>query len=120
MILAVVGSTKFIHPDALSLARQLILHKMEIFEPEMVVSGGADGIDKLAAFCAEGMGIDCREYLPTFPRWEPEGYKARNILVASACTDLFAIRCHRSRTYGSGWTADYAQELGKKVERLTL
>lgn len=120
MILAVVGSTKFVHPDAKQLAREIILHKFEIFEPELVVSGGAVGIDQLAARCALGMGIECREHRPQFPRWEPDGYKARNILIAEDCTHLVAIRCHRSRTYGSGWTADYAKDLDKRVEVITL
>lgn len=120
MILAVVGSTAFAHPDAVQLARELILHKYEIYEPQLVVSGGAEGIDSLAEFLAKGMEIPFRPHLPRNRRWAPDGYMERNMLIAQDCSHLFAIRCHRSRTYGSGWTADYAEELGKNVERITL
>lgn len=120
MRLAIVGSTKFVHPDSLQLSREIILHTLEIYEPELVISGGAIGIDTLARFCAEGMEIPVKEHLPNNKRWEPDGYKARNILIAEDCTHLLALRCHQSRTYGSGFTADHAEKLGRKVTRIIL
>lgn len=132
MILAIVGSTKFTHPDALDVAREILLHKLEIFQPEVVISGGAEGIDKLGAWIAAGMGFATVEYLPENPRWEPDGFKARNLLIAQRCTHLLAIRDHRlgknngwmpnlgRSTFGSGFTAVEAQKNGAVVETIVL
>ncbi len=120
MRLAIVGSVKFAHPQAAGLARDIILHKLEIYEPELVISGGAVGVDSIARYCAEGMGIEFQEYLPNNPRWEPDGYKDRNAIIATECTHLLALRCHKATTYGSGWTADYAEKLMREVERIFL
>jgi hypothetical protein len=130
--LAIVGSTRFAHPDALHIARLIILYKLEVFEPDCVISGGAEGIDSLADECATGMGVPTLIHRPKNQRWKPEGFEDRNRLIAEGCTHLLAIRCHRfgknnrwmshcaGSTYGSGWTADEAERLGKVVERIVL
>jgi predicted Rossmann fold nucleotide-binding protein DprA/Smf involved in DNA uptake len=88
-----------------------------------VVSGGADGVDSWACktagasfgwFVANGKFV---EHLPDNARWEPDGFKARNELVAADCTHLLRVYRPDSKTYGSGWTADRAEALGKIVRR---
>ena len=119
--LAVVGSTAFAGDVAATReARRYIEEAIESLEPGLVVSGGAVGIDRLAVEVAQGYGIPVRERLPEHARWAPGGYKERNLLIARDCTHLLCLSHVGSKTYGSGWTADQAARLGKKVERYTL
>lgn len=118
IILAVVGSTKFTKDaKASEAAEKLILQHYQELRPRMVVSGGAEGIDSMAVGIAKGLHIDTHEFLPKNPRWEPHGYKERNVAIAEACTHLLCIRHYATRTYGSGWTADRAEALDREVVR---
>lgn len=82
-----------------------------------VITGGDEGVDTLAQYVATVLGINFQTYLPQNPRWEPNGYKARNILIAENCDELWCIRAIKSKSYGSRWTADYAEGLNKRVLR---
>jgi predicted Rossmann fold nucleotide-binding protein DprA/Smf involved in DNA uptake len=119
--LAVVGSTRFAHDmPALGLARDLIVRAVEFYRPDVVISGGAVGIDQLAAEVAGACGIELVEHLPSHQRWQPDGFKARNLAIAHDCTHLLCVRHRASTTYGSGWTADRAQQLGRTVHRRVI
>lgn len=119
MILAVVGSTKFADPQGLERAERFTRMYYQLFKPKLIVSGGAEGVDSMAVRVARDFEIPYEEFYPENPRWAPHGYKARNILIAERCEVLVALRCPESRTYGSGWTADYAdKQLGKCVIRV--
>jgi predicted Rossmann fold nucleotide-binding protein DprA/Smf involved in DNA uptake len=125
--LAIVGSTKFADPGAYGKARQLINVWIAELRPVAVISGGAEGIDTMAEEVARQWGyhehhVEKRLIIhrPKNHRWQPEGFKDRNLLIAHDCTHLLAIRCKQSTTYGSGWTADRAEELGKTVWRERL
>lgn len=111
--LAIVGSTKFDNPQAWDKARDLILKAIKNLQPEVIISGGAVGIDSLAASIARELGIPLTEHLPKNPRWKPEGFQERNALIANECTHLLRIVRKNSSTYGSGWTHDQAKKLGK-------
>lgn len=113
--LAIVGSTRFTIPFAISYAEKVINHFLDELHPDVVISGGARGIDTLGVSLAKLRGIETVEYLPQNNRWEPYGYKARNELIAVSCTHLLRIATHDSSTYGSGWTADQARKLGRVV-----
>ena len=119
MILAIVGSTDITieqRHTAHLVIRGLIL---QYEEPE-VISGGAYGIDQIAEGIALNLGCWKQKFEPRFRRWEPEGYKDRNMLIAQNCDVLWSIRSVQSKTYGSGWTADYAEKIGKEVHRIKL
>lgn len=88
--------------------------------PRGIISGGALGIDSLAAEMAKEYDIPFSVHLPKNNRWEPEGYKERNTSIAEDCTHLLCIRTQQSTTYGSGWTADLAERLGKTVWRVKI
>lgn len=120
-VLAIVGSTKF-DKDHLAMlrARQIIEGALDRQRPDLIVSGGAVGIDSLAEIIAEQRRIPFREFPPKYRRWAPEGFKERNLQIADACTRLLCIRARTANTYGSGWTADRAEEMGKLVWRVTL
>lgn len=91
------------------------------YRPDLVVSGGAEGVDTLAADIAEELGVPVLEFLPARNYWNGAGgFKDRNTYVARMCTRLWRYSCVRSKTYGSGWTADETERLGKPVTRIAL
>ena len=116
MRLAVVGSLAF-DKDVVgqTLAFTFITNALLHYKPEVVVSGGAIGIDTIAANAARKLDIEVVEFLPEAKGWK--WYKARDLLIAQDCTHLLCIRHQQSRTYGSVWTADRAEEMGKPVRR---
>lgn len=120
MRLGIIGSTKFVRPSAYREAEEIIDEALYNLLPDVVVSGGADGIDSMGARKARLRDIEVVEHLPKNRRWQPEGFKARNILIAEDCDQLLVIRCRQSKTYGSGWTADYAAGIGVTVRRHLL
>jgi len=122
---AIVGSTEFPERDSMQFARWLIVGAITDLEPDKVISGGAEGIDTLAEKTAVALGYTEADgtmvvHRPKFRRWEPDGFKARNVLIAKDCTHLLRIYRPGSKTYGSGWTADYAERIGRKVWRVPL
>ncbi len=104
--------------NALVVAHGIIDSYLISLRPNRVISGGADGIDKLAARLAKDRGIPVTEHLPQKPKWYY--YKKRNRLIAEECDALVCIRHIKSKTHGSGWTADYAEKLGKEVFRFEI
>lgn len=118
--LAIVGSSNVYDGPQWDLAILLVDGIINTYRPEVIISGGARGIDSVARLRAESQRYQLLEYLPENPRWEPKGYKDRNILIAQECDALFCIRTSQSKTYGSGWTADYTERLGKPVWRVLI
>lgn len=76
-----------------------------------VVSGGAEGVDTMAAEVAMMLGREVREHLPHCQRWPC--FKKRNLKIAQDCDALTRIVSEDSKTYGSGWTRDRAAEMLK-------
>ena len=114
--LAIVGSVSLAgNQDAYKIIEEVL----DRYAPELVISGGAKGIDSMAAERARAWGIEVWEFLPAFPRWE-DGYKPRNLEIARECDALVRIAARGSRTYGSGWTRDRAAEMGKPTEEFLI
>ena len=117
MILAIVGSTSL---EGSAEAEQRIEWLLDEHRPDVVVSGGAPGIDTMAATAARRRGITVWELTPAKRAWNPigrTGFKRRNIAVALVCDRLARIYDPETETYGSGWTRDYAEhELHKPTE----
>lgn len=118
MLLAVVGSVR-VDPEQLMTAKAIVQGILLFYMPQRVISGGALGIDTLAEDEALLLNLDFKKHLPEFPSWE-HGYKPRNLKIAQECTHLLCIRTKQSTTYGSGWTADRAEEMGKIVWRVEI
>lgn len=123
-IYGIVGSRKFDHAGDLVKAQEIIEARLGygwVPRVDAVVSGGADGIDKLAVDIAEALNIVTIVHYPKVKIWDaPGGLRDRNELIAQDSDRLLCIRCTASTSYGSGWTADRAVALGKQVERILL
>ncbi len=121
MRLAIVGSTLFANDqNTIDDAMRCVDEVIERYAPDVVISGGADGIDFWAAFSARSRGIEVIEHFPASNRWKPNGYQDRNLLIAADCDQLVCIRHRAATSYGSGWTADQAEAMGKPVERIVI
>jgi predicted Rossmann fold nucleotide-binding protein DprA/Smf involved in DNA uptake len=118
MRLAIVGSRTFLNPLWEIEATEYITRCIKWFGPELIISGGAEGIDTLAVDIANAYDIPTQEFLPDIFNWS--GFKKRNKKIAEACTHLLCIRCENATTNGSGWTAEYAETIGKEVHRIFL
>jgi len=112
--LAIVGSTSL---EGSLTALLLVEMAVDFWKPDLIISGGAPGVDTMAQATAHYRLIPFEVHLPINPRWEPDGYKARNIRIAESCGIMLCIRARDAETYGSGWTADYTESLGKMVYR---
>lgn len=106
--LAIVGSTSL---EGNKEAETFIRFVLTLLAPLVVISGGAKGIDQMAVRIAKECGIKTQEFLPAAQIW-PE-FKKRNLRIAQECDRLIRIVDKNSKTYGSGWTRDRAEELGK-------
>jgi len=117
MKLAIVGSTGL---EGNEEALRIINKVLDERKPSVVVSGGAKGIDSMAVAAAKARGIDTQEFLPTLHQWAPQGFKERNLKIAEACDFLVRIVSSNSKTYGSGWTRDQAEKMGKVTEEYVV
>lgn len=122
MRLAIVGSRSFPTVPLWIEAEALIVRNIHIYRQDIeeIISGGAEGVDSLAEKWADYYSIPKLVHLPENRRWAPDGFKDRNIKIAEDCTHLLCIRYEHSKTNGSGWTADYAESIGKVVRRYDL
>lgn len=120
-ILAIVGSTTFAYPGGEAVARRIIHAELLATNPNVVVSGGAVGVDTIAVAVAAHLGIPVREFQPKAHRWGAVGgFRERNRVIAGTCTRALRIVCATSTTYGSGWTVDRAERQGKPVRRVVI
>lgn len=118
MRLAIVGSTILQDDPRASMIINEVLDK---YRPDVVVSGGARGIDSMAEAAAKLRGIPTEIHYPKVRAWAaPGGFRDRNLVIARECDRLVRIVSQRSQTYGSGWTRDQAQALGKPTEEFVL
>jgi predicted Rossmann fold nucleotide-binding protein DprA/Smf involved in DNA uptake len=117
MILAIVG-TRQLNPYLERYAKLIIISEIPGYDS--VVTGDADGIDKLVMSTCEEHGMPCDVLAPLNRRWEPEGFRDRNTLIVARCTRLLCLRDPSSASYGSGWTYDYAKSAGKDVTKVEI
>ena len=118
MVLAIVGSAeRFWTPDKETEARHYIRSFIIAKEPDLVISGECPkgGVDIWAREIATELGYPFMGLEPEKERWQPNGYKERNLKIAKLCSILLRVVSKTSTTYGSGWTKDRAEELGKTV-----
>lgn len=121
MRLAIVGSVALGDSEE---AKRIVEEVLDKYQPTEVVSGGALGVDTLAAEAATRRGIPTCIFLPEVAQWgnrgKLRGYMSRNREIAERCERLVRIAWSRSKSYGSGWTRDRAAELGKPTEEFVV
>lgn len=101
--------------------RPIIEWAIKKFGATTIVSGGAKGVDSHAEQIGNEFGLDIEIYRPTIYVWGGEGgFKERNLQIAQACDALVRIAARGLANYGSGWTRDRAQELGKPCEEFVV
>lgn len=115
MKLAIVGSVCL---EGNAKAAKIIEDVLNSYEPDEVVSGGAAGIDTMAIAAAGTRGCKTKVFPPEKKGWHY--YRQRNVKIAKDCDALVRIYSSKTKTYGSGWTADYARRLGKPVEEFKI
>lgn len=122
--LAIVGSSVLTTAQS-HWAKWLIEAILCELSPTYLISGGAQGIDTIAATAFRDLTEEEPiEYLPEHPSWNGNGdlfgFKHRNMRIVEDCEALIRVAAKNSDTYGSGWTADRAEELGKPVRRIWI
>ena len=118
MKLAIVGSTCL---EGNADAERAVESVLDRYQPSVVVSGGAPGVDTIAEHAAIRRGIATEIYRPTRRAWKgPGGYEERNMKIAVACDQLVRIVSSLSTTYGSGWTRDKAKGMKKDTEEIVI
>lgn len=119
--LAIVGSHK-LDPVQTVAVGVLVKGIILAYNPKLlditVVSGGAEGVDRIAESTALSLGVSTEIYHPAHPQWQPQGYKERNIRIAEECDILWCIRARESQTAGSEFTAEQAEKLCRYVYRV--
>jgi len=92
---AFVGASKIFTENEERDVRQFCTSTIKTFPSNVVIiSGGAEGVDKIAIEVAKNLGYETQVYSPKEKKWEPptkDGYKARNIQIANECNELFCI-----------------------------
>lgn len=104
MKLAVVGSRGIAECD---------LESLIPLETTEIISGGARGVDTLAAEYARKRGIPVREFFPDYERYGRKAPLIRNEQIVDACDQVLAIWDGRSS--GTMYTVRLARSLGKPV-----
>lgn len=120
MRLAIVGTRVLNHLSDERATRRFIRRLLRKHQPDEVISGGAPGVDTLVEEEAIKFGYSEGDGLVIFRATLFEfhgkgGYQERDLIIAKACTHMARVHCRLSKTYGSGWTAEKAEKLGKRV-----
>ena len=110
MKLAIIGSRKCPEIDIASHIEDL---------PDVIISGGAIGVDTLARQFAEQNNIPIIELLPEYSKYGRKAPLMRNIQIVENCD--FVIAFWDGKSPGTKFTIDYAKKLGKplKIVRFT-
>ena len=87
-----------------------------------LISGGCPkgGVDIWVEILATVYSYDINVYHPENNRWEPNGYKKRNMEIAETCDVLYCVDPADRDWSGGMWTMNYAQKLGKEVHHIRV
>ena len=80
---------------------------------ELIISGGAHGIDSLAKKFAIQNQIEFMEFPPDYKKFGDKAKRIRDKLIVEKCDELIAF--WDGECEGTKYTMDYAKQLGKTV-----
>ena len=101
-------------------SRGIKKYDLEKYIPEgttLVISGGADGIDRLAENYADQKQLSKLILRPQYSRYGKAAPLKRNEKMVELCDTVLVIWDGSSR--GTRYTINYAEKLGKKVILIT-
>lgn len=126
MKVAIVGSSKMKFEDCMGTIVKIIDNE----DPDLIISGGADGVDTSAIIIATKNFIKTKVFQPKTKDWK--GYKPRNLLIANECDKLFNIVIKNEKSFcyhhkikghvrsGGCYTELKAKEKGKITETIII
>ncbi len=85
---------------------------------DTIVSGGARGVDSIAAAYARSHGLQLVEFLPDYAKYGKGAPLKRNHLIVEAADMVLAFWDGQSR--GTAYTIRIAQQAGKQVQVVRL
>lgn len=108
MKIAIVGSRRITNADLSAYVND---------DADMIISGGANGIDRLAAEFAKAKGISFLEILPEYEKYGRCAPLVRNRKIVDVADFVIIIWDGKSR--GSKFVIDYCKKVGKpyRIER---
>ena len=109
MKLAIIGSRKC---PAIDIASHIE------FKPDMIISGGAIGVDTYAKEYALKNGINYEEYLPDYSRYGRRAPILRDMEIVRYCDYLLAFWNGESK--GTKFTINYARKMGKPMKIINI
>lgn len=91
MIIAIVGTSISMSDNELRDTQQYLTYILQQYNPQfdIIISGGAKGIDTLAIESAKRYNFKTKNYYPRKNSWA--GYKLRNIEIAKHCDVIYCI-----------------------------
>ncbi len=117
--LAIVGSQgRYVAPWHLEIVVRLIERLLDEYRPELVISGGSPGVERLATVRARRRGIPVVGHPPQGHGCS--AYRERGLRIARDCDRLVRILVPDGSPQDSGWTRDRAREMGKPVEEYVV
>lgn len=124
--LAIVGSRDVPDTPAIRTLIRAIINK---HKPIVIISGDAIGIDAYALSEGLTLGIPTKSlHIADFKKpmvqglnaFVNSGARARNLAIVDDAECVVRIASLTTKTYGSGWTADTAEAVGRRVWRTTV
>lgn len=118
MILAIIGSRDF--NDRKLFLSTLIIHysKEGKWTFDEIVSGGANGADKLAEIFSEVSGVPIKIFLPDWKTYGKSAGYRRNVKIIDYSNEVLAFRVNNSK--GTGHSIKLAEDSGKPVRVINL
>lgn len=122
MKIAVVGTSLNLTDNEERDIRQLIALSLKNYTSnDVIISGGAKGVDSIAIEIAQGLGLKTEVYKPKNQNWS--AFKARNLKIAKDCDELccISVPVHKQKCYHhDGGLADHEKTAGCWTMRKAL
>jgi len=93
------------------------LKEYNVYKSDIIISGGADGVDTYAQQYAKEIGAKIEIFYPDPNKPNPERYYHRNREIVLSCDILIAFNRHPNARSGTTMTTNYAKTQKEKGGR---